>query len=67
MMSLGVFMAEVGPMKIRVIALAGPGGATDPRSRGFSALNYVGTDQLDPDTQTAHVWKDGRARKLKES
>lgn len=33
---------------MRVIALAGPGGATDPRSRGCSALDYVGTDQLDP-------------------
>ena len=48
MMSLGVFVALVGPKNYRVIELAGPGGKTDPRNRGFSALNYVGADQLDP-------------------
>ena len=58
MVSLGVFVAFVGHMNIRVIALAGPGGKTDPRNRGFSALNYVGADQLDP----AHV---NRARVAK--
>ena len=54
---------------MKVIALAGPGGATDPRSRRCSALNYVGTDQLDPaHTNRARVerWSSAKVeRKLR--
>ena len=60
MLSLGLYTARVyvAYQQTTVIALAGPGGKTDPRSRGFSALNYVGADQLEPaHTNRARVAK----------
>ena len=69
MLSVGLYTARVGDDRVRVIALAGPGGKTDPRSRGFSALNYVGADQLEPaHTNRARVakWADLKVeRKLR--
>ena len=69
MLSLGLYTARVDDAQIRVIALAGPGGKTDPRSRGFSALDYVGADQLEPaHTNRARVakWADLKVeRKLR--
>ena len=69
MLPLGVFVVSVTGDEVRVIALAGPGGKTDPRNRGFSALDYVGADQLDPaHTNRARVakWADLKVeRKLR--
>ena len=69
MLPLGVFAVSVTGDEVRVIALAGPGGKTDPRNRGFSALDYVGADQLEPaHTNRARVskWADLKVeRKLR--
>ena len=70
MLSLGLYTAMLGDDRVRVIAMAGPGGKTDPRSRGCSALDYyVGADQLEPaHTNRARVakWADLKVeRKLR--